>query len=499
MTTNIRSQKHGRVVASTAPRVLLILSAFLLMLLIGTRTANRVALAGNTIGSFEIDGNLVVDHLVPPAEPIDWESNPFPAALTTFTDGTGSTDNIFGLGSKENDQSTWVCTTGSAPPKDDLVNEISLNGAPPIAGQIALRFFPVSGAQKQFLCANWSRLSNNGDAHIDYEFNQADPSTNPASPSCSQLPRRTSGDVLISFDTQNGGATMTVSAFMWSGTTFLPLSVGSQGVLWDAAVNTAPSITGLTATGTNLFGELALNVSDTIGTIPCNKVLFASMKTRASTSLSAEVKDRTRAQPLNFTIINPAGAGASGNAFGARIQDTLLGLNQTLPAATPANCTQGVCSSQSGAGSTSNSNQVLNAAVPPPGGAILKANVLSASSTSTIDPATNTATDTGIAEPAGVNVVGGLVTADVVRGVAAAQASGFNSSFSSAGSAFKNLVVNGAQMNNVTPNTTINLPAAQFGAGSFVKLLEEIGSSSQPPPGQLVGESFPADLAVHLI
>ncbi len=115
MTTKIHWQKHGRVVASTAPRVLLILSAFLLMLLMGTRTANRVAFAGSTVGSFEIDGNLVVDHLVPPAEPIDWESNPFPAALTTFTDGTGSTDDAFGQGSKENDQSTWSCITGSAP------------------------------------------------------------------------------------------------------------------------------------------------------------------------------------------------------------------------------------------------------------------------------------------------------------------------------------------------------------------------------------------------
>src|SRR5437879_13811048 len=182
MTTGIRSQKHWRVVASTGPRVLLILSAFLLMLLMGTRTANRVAFAGNTVGSFEIDGNLVVDHLVPPAEPIDWKSSPFPAALTTFTDGTGSTDDAFGLGSKENDQSTWVCTTGSAPPKDDLVTEISLNGGPPVAGQIALRFFPVNGVQKQFLYATWSRLSNNGDAHIDYEFNQEDPSTNTASP-----------------------------------------------------------------------------------------------------------------------------------------------------------------------------------------------------------------------------------------------------------------------------------------------------------------------------
>jgi hypothetical protein len=255
----------------------------------------------------------------------------------------------------------------------------------------------------------------------------------------------------------------------------------------------------LTVTGTNLFGELALNVSDTIGTIPCNKVLFVSMKTRASTSLSAELKDRTRARPINFTVFNPAGANASGNAFGAHIQDTLLALNQTLPAATPATCTQGVCSSQSGIGSASNSNQVLNVAVPPPGGSVLAATVLSASNTSTVDPATNTATDTGLAESAGVNLVSGLVTADAVRGVAAAQASGFNSSFSSAGSAFKNLVVNGAQLNNVNPNTTIDLPSVQFGAGSFVKLFEEIGSSSQPSPGELTGGTFAADLTVNMI
>jgi len=498
MTTKTHFQGHWRAVASTAPRVLLIITAFLLLLLIGTQVANRAASAGNTVGSFEIDGNLIVNHLVPPAEPIDWDSSAFPAALTTFTDGTGQTDDIFGQGSKENDQSTWVCTAGSAPPKDDVVNEISINGAPPLAGEIAFRFFPVSGVQKQFLYANWSRLSNNGDAHIDYEFNQADPSTNPV-PSCPQMPVRTRGDFLISFDTVNGGASITVSAFTWNGTTFAPLSVGSQGTLWDAAVNTAPSISGLTASGINLFGELALNVSDTIGTIGCNKVLFVSMKTRASTSLSAEVKDRTRIKPVNFTVFNPAGAKASGNAFGASIQDRLLGVNETLPAARPATCTQGVCSSQSGVGSTSNSNQVLSVAVPPPGGNVLQANVLSASSTSTVDSTTNTATDTGVSESAGVNLVNGLVTADTVRGVATAQASAFNSSFSSAGSAFKNLVVNGGQLNNVNPNTTITLPAAQFGAGSYVKLLEEIGSSFQPSSGQLTGGTFAADLTVNMI
>src|SRR6266853_827301 len=490
---------HQHLIASTTPRLLLLIATFLLLFLTSKRVANWITVAGSTVGSFEIDGNLTVDHLVVPSEPIDWDSSPFPAALTTFTDGTGPTDDIFGLGSKENDQSSWVCTAGSAPPKDNVVNEISVNGAPPVAGEIAFRFFPVSGVQKQFLYANWSRLSNNGDAHIDYEFNQEDAATNPANSGCPQLPLRTPGDFLVSFDTQFGGKIINASAFTWNGTTFVPISVGSAGILWDAAVNTVPSIAGLTAAGTNLFGELALNVSDTIGEIPCNKILFVSMKTRASTSLSAELKDRTRVKPVNFSVINPAGANASGNALAASIQDTLLGIKQPPPAATPATCPGGACSSQSGIGSTSNSNQVLNAAVPPPSGGILKANVLTASSTSTVDSTTNTATDIGVAETAGVNLVSGLVTADVVRGAATAQASGFSSSFSSAGSAFKNLVVNGIQMNNVNPNTTINLPALEFGTGSFVMLFEEIGLSSQPPPGQLTGGTFAADLTVNMI
>ncbi len=259
-----------RTVQNTDPRSLLIMTVVLLLVLIGAMVTNHATLAdstviSSTVGSFEIDGNLTVDHAAPPTEPIDWDSNPFPAALTTFADVSGPTDDIFGQGSKENDQTTWVCTTGSAPPKDDLVNEISINGRAPVAGQIAVRFFSDNGVQKQFLYADWSRLSNNGDAHIDYEFNQADPSTSPASSGCPQLPRRTPGDFLISFDTQNGGATIAVSAFTWTGSAFAPLSVGSQGTLWNAAVNTVPSITGLTVTGTNLFGELALNVSDTIG------------------------------------------------------------------------------------------------------------------------------------------------------------------------------------------------------------------------------------------
>jgi len=230
-------QRRWRAASSIALRlfltvtILFLIGTIFLLLPFDKWRSPRVTFAGNTTGSFEIDGNLSVDHLVPPAEPIDWFSNPFPAALTTFTEGGRQTDDIFGMGSKENDQSSWVCTTGSAPAKDDIVNQISINGAAPVAGEIAFRFSSVNGVQRQFLYADWSRLSNNGDAHIDYEFNQADPSTNPANPNCPNLPRRTPGDFIVSFDTQFGGSVINVTAFTWNGSTFVPLSLGSQGTL----------------------------------------------------------------------------------------------------------------------------------------------------------------------------------------------------------------------------------------------------------------------------
>src|SRR5437868_4321042 len=92
-----------RTVRNTVPRSLLIIAIVLMLVLLGAPLTNRATLTGSTlvsstVGSFEIDGNLIVDHTVPPTEPIDWDSNPFPAALTTFTDGSGPKDDIFGLG-----------------------------------------------------------------------------------------------------------------------------------------------------------------------------------------------------------------------------------------------------------------------------------------------------------------------------------------------------------------------------------------------------------------
>ena len=137
--------------------------------------------------------------------------------------------------------------------------------------------------------------------------------------------------------------------------------------------------------------------------------------------------------------------------------------------------------------------------VPEPGGGVLRADVLRASSTSEIANGPAQAKHTSVAETVNLNILNGLVTASLVRGVATATASGSASSVSSIGSTFKELVVNGVAMNNVTPNTRIDLPVAVYGPGSFVLLYEHVGSTSTPAPGQIQGGAYAADLTVNMI
>jgi len=231
--------------------------------------------AASTIGEFEIDGNTPDD--TGPGDPLDWETAIEPAVdgRIDFTDAVGGNDDIFSGGSKELQPGGWVCAIGSAPAKDDIAT-----------GSIAFRV--ING--DQWVYVNFTRASAKGDAHMDYEFNQS----NEPNPSCPELPVRTPGDVLITFDTETGKQKkdLFVRAFTWQGDaskgTFVEQGVGQQGVTWDAA-----------ASADNLFGEAALNLTDTIGDIDCDDFASAFMKTRASTSISAALKDRTRAEPVD--------------------------------------------------------------------------------------------------------------------------------------------------------------------------------------------------------
>jgi hypothetical protein len=439
----------------------------LAMTLLALLTSASV-LAGTTVGSFEIDGNRA-DDSGPGDLILDWDSPPF--GVATFTDASGQTDSSFGQGSKELEPGGWSCVAGGVPGKDDIVN-----------GDVAFRTL----AGKQYLFVDFQRASPNGDAHIDYEFNQ---SSEP-NPACPSLPKRTAGDIVVTFDTENGGKRIIVRAFTWQGDaasgTFVEFPLGSQGTVWDGAVNIPNTIPGVEA---GAFGEASLNLTDTIGEIGC--VLFSSvfMKSRASTSITSEIKDRTAALPVNFAVDRPDLANARGSAFGARVTDTLLGLNQTVVP---------VSSSQSGVGSNAASNQLLDVDVPSDGSA-LRADVLRTSARSTVTAAPAEAVHIGTAETANVNIVNGLVTASAVRGAATAKADARSSSFSSIGSAFKDLAVQGVAMNDVTPNTRIDLPADLFGPASYVLLYERIGSTSGPAPGQTSEGTYAADLTVNMI
>jgi hypothetical protein len=428
------------------------------------------AQSGN-VGSFEIDGNLVDD---PPGEPIDWSTDPAGNSphpgLTNrvnFLDGSGQGDDIFGQGSKELEPGGWRCVTGSAPAKDDILR-----------GSVAVRAI----GQKRFMYVNFFRASPNGDAHMDYEFNQSAEKN----PVCPDLPKRTEGDILITFDTDFGGKVIFVRAFKWVGNeslgNFEELALGSQGMLWDAAVNIPNTIPGAQA---GVYGEAAINLTDSPLQLLCPQ--FAYMKTRASTSINAELKDRTAAQRISFQA-HPELANAKESAFGVFV--SALGTSTTLVSAS---------TSQQGVGSTRKEDRLLNISDPVTGGGIVRADVVVASSESTITEAPAQAAHTSIAETANVNLLNGTITADVVRAQATSIAGASASSFNSVGSTFKNLRVGGVAMNDVTPNTRVDLPAAQFGPDSYVLLYERVGSTSTPSPGQIEGGTYAAELKVNMI
>jgi hypothetical protein len=428
----------------------------------------------SSVGSFEIDGNLADDS--GPGEPIDWNSPP--PNLTTFVDQTGNGDDIFTLGSKELDQSGWVCETGSTPPKGDVVK-----------GAVSFRI--VGG--KQFLYFSFFRQATTGDVHIDYEFNRLSATTAPASAGCPTLPRRSVGDTVITFDTDLGGKNIQVRAFQWNGATFIGFPLGVQGVFWDGAVNIPNTIPGAAE---GAFGEGALNLTDTVGNIGCGQFSGIYMKTRASTAIDSALKDRTRPQSVSVVVPTPdlAKAKTSGSAFAAHVADSLAGIQLTLP--NNVNPAGGVASSQTGKGSNSQNDAVLNVAVP---GGALAAQVLSASSTSNVTATPAAAANTSSGEVTDVNILSGLVTAKKVTAIAATEATSTAATFSSIGSAFQDLAVQGILQNNVNPNTTITLPEAVYGPGSFVKLYERVGSTSTPPPGNLTGGLFTANLTVNMI
>jgi uncharacterized repeat protein (TIGR01451 family) len=241
---------------------------------------------------FEIDGDTAVHD----TGNLDWQSPP--TGLTHFDDPTNTPstpDDIFSGGSKELDQSSWVCTSNSAPPKSDIYP----------GGDIAVRNVAVGTATHQVVDTDFLRVGTGGSAHIDYEFNKATAVLNTAGcPSSAGIPLRSVGDILLAFDSDNGGSKVTVSAYRWNGSTFKALDTGSQGTTFEGVENgiTTNGVTSLSDPNTQAgqFGEAGLDLTATIGNITCGEFGRVYMKTRSASQITSEVKDRTRVLPFNI-------------------------------------------------------------------------------------------------------------------------------------------------------------------------------------------------------
>jgi hypothetical protein len=271
--------------------------AVLTLLGLATASIASANLAGSTFeGS---DGNLVVNT----AGNTDWANAP--SRVVGLDQASGSTDNAFGQGTKEDNAAVTV-VTGSIPPNK---NDLS-------------RFYVASESAggSNFLYLAWERLVNIGSANLDLEINQnvtagfTGTSTGPVTLN------RTAGDLLVSYDF-GGSGTPTLGLLRWvtTGATSqcyasnsLPCWGNRQNLtaLGDAegAVNTAtvtdpvPPAAPRTLT-TGLFGEAAINLT-AAGVFPANTcTAFGStfLKSRSSASFGAEVKDFIAPQPVNIS------------------------------------------------------------------------------------------------------------------------------------------------------------------------------------------------------
>jgi hypothetical protein len=309
------------------------------------------------------DGNLLTSPTT--FGTTDWQNV---AGLNTGIDlPSGSGDNSFGQGTKEDDPNVTV-VSGSIPPnKSDLT-----------------RFYESSefANGSNFLYLAWERTNNLGSANMDFEINQkAQPDLTTTG---AKTLNRTAGDLLVTFDFTNGGGRPTLGLLRWltgantpSGIPGYPTNVclsansfpcwGDQITLNSSdsigAVNNIGPVTDPFVSnaqnniGALRFGETAINLT-AAGVFPpgtCEAFGSAFLKSRSSASFPAEVKDFVAPVPVN---ISNCGQIIIKKHTDPRGQDQVFSYTSNLPAKTDAG---GVtCSGNSSAGIQADGSFCLN-------------------------------------------------------------------------------------------------------------------------------------------
>jgi hypothetical protein len=240
--------------------------------------------AGANLAGSNFEGND--GNLVHGTGNTDWDNAPNRAVGTDLP--TGTTDNSFGQGDKEDDPNVHV-GDGSIPnSKADLAQ------------------FYVGSEQRAnnhvYLYLGWTRANDGGTTNFDFEINQK------AQPDLTQLGAtslvRTSGDLLVNYLFQGTG-TPTVAIRTWNGSAWsapIDASAFSEAAINSSGPVSNPLPQAINPTPTNRFGEAAIDLTAG-GIIPpgvCEAFGSAFVKTRASTSFTSEIKDFIAPIPVNI-------------------------------------------------------------------------------------------------------------------------------------------------------------------------------------------------------
>jgi hypothetical protein len=241
----------------------------------------EVSLAGS---NFEIDtdANLKVDD---PAPSIDWAGvDEIRKADTT----SGSTDESFGQGTKE-DTAVPTVVDGSIPPnKSDL------------------KFFGLyqeGGTTSGFLNLYWSRVQEpQGTTNMDFEFNQKRAAAGQGN---GVTPLRTAGDLLVIYDLAQGGTRPVLSIREWTGSAWGPATDLTASGKATGSINTSPipaaDADGLGAHSARTFGEAQLALSAIFDPTKCESFGSAYLKSRSSDSFTAALKDFVPPQAITLS------------------------------------------------------------------------------------------------------------------------------------------------------------------------------------------------------
>ena len=314
----------------------------------------EVSLTGS---NFEIDtdANLKVDDGAPS---IDWGS----VAETRRGDTeSGSTDESFGNGTKEDTATPSVVDGGIPPNKSDL------------------KFFGLyqeGGSSAGFLNLYWSRVQEpSGTTNMDFEFNKKQCTRTSAglpSSDCTAnglTPARSPGDLLIQYDLSQGGDNPLLFRSTWAttGTAADVCEASNKLPCWSkkvaltdtavGSINTsaipAAEADGLGDHSARTFGEAQIAMSAIFGTAPCDSFGSAYLKSRSSDSFTSALKDfvppvaisLTNCGKIDITKVDDTGALLTGVEFTLYTDNPTVGgsrqANDTITANPVLKCTTG--------------------------------------------------------------------------------------------------------------------------------------------------------------